>query len=558
MYKILFLLFSFFSLSAYAQDTARADAKLKTATVYFGYGAELTHETKVTVGPSIRQIVIGELSTSIDENSLQISVPDNVALLSHSYSIVYSEEKGIGNPAVKKYQDSIVVFNTEIRRIRNLISIEELTLDRTGKLIETVIGTSGNKTVTADETLKLIAAYTAKIEKAKMNIFNYQERQADINQKLNVLQNTINGIPSLPVKAARSYGQLVLQVLCRNSGEIPVSFSYFTRNAGWTPLYDVRVNAKTNEVKLVYKASLTQSTGIDWKQARLTLSTSNPNLDGVVPLLNAWYLKIYVPALYNNIQNTLQGKAVNSIPSTYDNILEDVVVSGYGAKRKDLTGSMTIDPATIGRYTTLRESQLNTNFEIDLPYDIESDGQIHSVTIKEEKINALLKNYAVPKLDVDAYLLAEVSDWQTLNLLPGTANIIMDDTYVGKSFIDPNSTADTLNLSLGRDRRVAVKRSIVKDFSATKTNGNTTRQTFTYEITVKNNKLTTVNMVLKDQFPLSNTKDVEVKLEDNGNAGVNDELGILTWKLTLKPGESKKVRFTYSVKYPKDKKLENL
>ena len=218
----------------------------------------------------------------------------------------------------------------------------------------------------------------------------------------------------------------------------------------------------------------------------------------------------------------------------------------------------TIDPSTLQQYTTLNEGQLNTNFEIDLPYDIESDGQLHSVSIKDQEISCVLKNYAVPRIDKDAYLLAEVADWQNLDLLPGDANIIMDDTYIGKSVIDPNTTADTLNLSLGRDKRIAVKRSVVKELSSLKTSGKESRQIFTYEIIVKNNKLTDVNLLLKDQYPLSTIKEVEVKLEEDGAAMVNPETGVLTWKIDLKPGESKKVRFTYSVKYPKDKKIVNL
>ncbi|MES1218758.1 MAG: DUF4139 domain-containing protein, partial [Bacteroidota bacterium] len=245
--------------------------------------------------------------------------------------------------------------------------------------------------------------------------------------------------------------------------------------------------------------------------------------------------------------------------SVYDDKkLSEVVIAAdaNGYKQKDITA--TIDPSTLQQFTTLNQGQLNTNFEIDLPYDIESNGKLHSVTIRDQEIDCILKNYAIPRVDKEAYLLAEVADWQNLDLLPGEANIIMDNTYIGKSVIDPNTTADTLNLSLGKDKRLAVKRSLVKELSSLKASGGSNKQTFTYEIIVKNNKLTDVNLLLKDQYPLSTIKEVEVKLEDGGEAMVNEEVGVLTWKLDLKPGESKKVRFTYSVKYPKDKKIINL
>ncbi len=134
----------------------------------------------------------------------------------------------------------------------------------------------------------------------------------------------------------------------------------------------------------------------------------------------------------------------------------------------------------------------------------------------------------------------------------------MDNTYIGKSVIDPNSTADTLNLSLGKDKRVAIKRTAIKDFTSTKTTGNNTVQLFTYELTVKNNKTTVVDLLLKDQYPVSTAKEIEIKLEESGDALVNAESGILTWKVNLNPGESKKFRFSYRVKYPKEIKITNL
>ena len=88
--------------------------------------------------------------------------------------------------------------------------------------------------------------------------------------------------------------------------------------------------------------------------------------------------------------------------------------------------------------------------------------------------------------------------------------------------------------------------------------GNNKTETFTYEITVKNNKKETLNMLLKDQYPLSSIKEIEVKLEESNGAEVNEELGSVNWKISLKPGESKKYRFSYKVTYPKDKKLANL
>lgn len=556
-------LFTNGSLFAAEEDTVRADAVIRTATVYFGYGAELTHDSKVKVNTATKTIVINYLGTNIDLNSLQVSCPEEVALLSQKYRVYYPPAPVIvKTKQIKAWEDSIQLLQKEIGRIGSTIAIEQETLAKTGLLIES---TAENKTLTSTEVLKLVEYYTAKIERSKNNIYNYQQTSLQKNETIAGLKQKIEeALRNAGTPIVKPYGQLILQVMCSKAMEFPLSFSYYTNNAGWTPVYDIRVNSATNKVKLVYKASLTQTTGIDWKKTKLTLSTGTPNFGVSAPVLSPWYLQLFVPGIYTDLQRraaagNLQRNFIQSFRD--DKALGEVVVTGYGADYKldgKVAGVNTIDPSTLQQFTTLNEGQLNTNFEISLPYDIESDGELHSVNIKDEEIICTLKSYGVPRMDKEAYLLAEVADWQNLDLLPGDANIIMDDTYIGKSIIDPNTTADTLNLSLGRDKRIAVKRSLIKELSSIKTNGKDSRQAFTYEIVVKNNKLTDVNLLLKDQYPLSTIKEVEVKLDDGGEALINEETGVLSWKVSLKPGESKKFRFSYTVKYPKDKKIVNL
>ena len=544
-------------------DTAKADATISSAAVYFGYGAELTHIAKVKVDAGTKIIVLNLLSTNADINSLQISVPEEVALLSQHYSVYYPPVPLLPKTReVEKLEDSILLVQKEISRINNLISIDQEILNKTGFLIETTFKTTGNKTVTSDEVVKLLEYYNTKIEKLKTTIYNQGQSILMQNKRIDELRKRIATITTLVPVKQKPYGQVFLQVMCKRAGEIPIDLSYYTPNAGWTALYDIRVNSKTNKVKMVYKASLTQTTGIDWKNTKLTLSTGTPNFGVSAPILTPWYLQLYVPGLYTDLQKrAAAGNATRNMIQSFsdDKLLSEVIISdGVGQFKQQKEKDLNIDPSTLQQYTTLNEGQLNTNFEIDLPYDIESDGKLHSVTIKDQEISCILKNYAVPRIDKEAYLLAEVADWQNLDLLPGDANIIMDDTYIGKSVIDPTTTADTLNLSLGRDKRIAIKRSLVKELSSLKTSGGSSRQVFTYEILVKNNKITDINLLLKDQFPLSTIKEVEVKLEDGSDAMVNVETGVLTWKIELKPGESRKVRFSYSVKYPKDKKIVNL
>ncbi|HEY6956384.1 MAG TPA: mucoidy inhibitor MuiA family protein, partial [Flavisolibacter sp.] len=241
----------------------------------------------------------------------------------------------------------------------------------------------------------------------------------------------------------------------------------------------------------------------------------------------------------------------NSIKST--NVLKgEQATSIYGARAANGAIVVTLKDG-LEDYVSVTDNELNVTFDIDLPYDVPSNGKEQTATLKNYAVKALYKYYAVPKLDKDAYLIADVPEWEQMNLLPGEANIIFEGTYVGKSFIDPASTSDTLSLTLGRDKRVVIKKDKLVDFSSVKFLGSNKVQKFTYELTVKNNKKDTVRMTLKDQYPLSTNKEIEIELLDDGGATVSPEIGLLSWQLRLAPGEVKKVQFSYSVKFPKDK-----
>jgi TonB-dependent SusC/RagA subfamily outer membrane receptor len=167
------------------------------------------------------------------------------------------------------------------------------------------------------------------------------------------------------------------------------------------------------------------------------------------------------------------------------NVLKDAsALSVYGSRAVNGAVVVTLKDG-LEDYVSVVDNVLDVTYDIDLPYDVPTNGKQQIATLKEAGIDGLYKFYAVPKLDKDAFLLAEISDWEKLNLLPGEANIIFEGTYVGKSFIDPNSTNDTLNLTLGKDKRVVVKREKLADFSSVKFLGSNKLQVVTYELTVK-------------------------------------------------------------------------
>jgi uncharacterized protein (TIGR02231 family) len=549
---------------AQKRDTVYSSATISKATVYYGYGADLAHSTKANLVNGVQEVIISNVAFQPDINTLQVSCPENVTILSYQHRIYTKPTPPLPPKPTPKGYDTIKLLQKDINQIVSDMGINDDQLIRISKLIENNFMTPEKKNISSEELIKLTTYYADKASSLKHKNYELQVKRLELQEKINDIHQRISELEARqnPAPAPeKPVGQLILQVMTNTAGPANFDFNYFTRNAGWSPTYDIRVKSIDNSFKLVYKAMVSQTTGLNWNGIKLNLSTSNPNQGNTIPVLKPIYLQMYTPVVYESIKATAAGTYMNS-PQ-----LDEVVVTAYDNdkykyQKKNLTTSNTrmnnnnVDDL-VQDYLTLKESQLNTNYEIDLPYTIPSDGQSYSVNIKEQKVVVDYQHISIPKLDRDAFLIARLNSWDSLNLLPGQANVIMDNVYLGKTLLDPNITDDTLNLSLGRDKRIAVDRKLVKEFSSAKRIEGKV-DSYTYEITIKNNKNKAVEMVLKDQIPVSQVKEVEVLLTNDGNANLNTETGILEWSVKLKPGESKKYRFSYKVKYPKDKMIQEI
>lgn len=259
-------------------------------------------------------------------------------------------------------------------------------------------------------------------------------------------------------------------------------------------------------------------------------------------------------ALYSGKMSDIDPNTVASVKM----LKGEAATSLYGSRGSDGVIVVTTKGKGVSDYTNVEERALDATFSIAIPYTIISNNKPHAVVLDEYKIPAEYHYFAAPKLDPDAFLLADITNYEQLNLLPGEANIVFENKYVGKTYLNPYSTKDTLSVSMGRDKRIVIKREKVKDNNAIKMIGSNRKQTFTYEISLKNGKKEAVDLDLKDQYPVSTDNSMDIELLSSDNAIVDSETGILTWKMKLQPGETKKIRFSYSVKYPKDKVIGNL
>jgi uncharacterized protein (TIGR02231 family) len=529
-----------FPISVFAQQQIKSKATLESVTVY-NNGAQLLHKGKVNLPSGTSEIVVNNISGRVNENSIQVSVSPGVTILSVQFNKDFLNTDA-ANPEIKKLNDSVKIVSNELIKTKNAKTIEEQTLlllDENRKSGGTANGTN------VAELIKLAEYYrtkNAEVRNAISALILVEDKQT---QRLNALQQQISELRNNP---NQQLGQLVLQLMAKENTDASYNVSYVTPNANWLASYDIKAMSTSNPLGIVYKAAITQSTGLDWKKVKLSLSTGNPNYNITAPNLNPWFV-----STYQEQQIRIRGMA--SPIADKSALSEVVVVAGYGMKaKKDFTGAV----STVNDYTTVNETQLGVTFDIDIPYDVNSDNKPHTVAFKEYEVPAKYKYYAAPKLSTDAYLLAYVTDWEKLNLQAGNANIIFEGTYTGKSYINPANILDTLSLSMGKDKKIIITKEKQQDFSSTKFIGSNKKQVFTYLIKIRNTKKETIDLSLKDQYPLSTESDIETELLENSGAEVNKENGMLSWQLKIAPNETKTIKLSYSVKAPKNKVIAGL
>ena len=523
-----------------ADGTKSAPAKLNEATVFYR-GAVLEHTASVTLDKGDNEVWIEGLGSGIDEGTLKIGMSGGALITAYEYVPRHQTEKA-ADASTQRVLDSL---KTQENRLRQ-ISVETKVNEQMLKILETGItqkmSTPSERGLSLDELSKSLDYYKTKTIALQNDLKRLGEEKKACEKEIKRLQQVL-------AEAGHNAGALRLNVTAPTAGAVRVAVSYCTYAAGWSPYYSINVESPEKPIRIVQKAKVMQKTGVDWKQVKLTLSTGSPNNGRVAPLFKTWFLRENPPMVLAErmVQNSYRAKSASVVrPESME------LGSAPGGSRSDMDEApmeMSLDDHVI----VGNDAPVTTTYAIDLPYTIPGNGKEQNIDLRTQTTAADYYFYAAPKLDNEAYLLAEVKESDKLDLPGGQAQITYDGVYLGETYIDNAEALKKLTLTLGTDKRIMVKREKVKDFTSKKAFGSDARQVFAYTITVKNTRKNDIRMTLKDQYPISTQKNIEVELmKDTTEPTTNNkDTGVVTWDVTLKAGEIRTFTFSYSVKYPK-------
>lgn len=520
------ILMAFSPLNAQTSETS-ITSKIKEVTV-FQKNAQVVRKAKGTVPAGSSNLVFTGISPSINAQSVQFKAKGEFTILSVVHRLNYIAPKEV--PAkIQKLNDQKLIFqdafNIENAKMQALAEEEKMIL------ANRAIGSqqSGVSVENLAATAKFYREHLFALKTEKLNV---QKEINRINQEIQKIHQQINEINAQnPTKAT---SEIVVAVQADKNVTADFSLQYLVHNAGWRPAYDLKVKDVNSPVKMKYKAEVYQNSGEDWKSVNLSLATGNPALSGTKPNISTWWLREYVTRHYNKKRNDklAEYSAQPEVYNAEDEIAEEAYDANYAA----------VDQV---------ERTTFTEFAVKIPQTVSANGKPHVVNVADYELPADYVYYAAPKLDKNAFLTAKVTGWEAYNLLNGQASLFFEGTYLGKSYINVESSKDTLDLSLGRDAGIVIKRVKEKQFKDKQFIGKYATKTIAWNIELRNKKKQDVKIVIEDQIPVSTTDQIEVKLESSKGASLDEKTGMLRWELDLKPGKTKEIGFKYAVKYPK-------
>src|ERR1051325_5302335 len=531
---------------SFAGNEKTVSSTITGATVYFN-NALVTRSADVSVNTGVTTLVFEHISEFMIDKTMQVRVNGNFMIIDVKHELRYPEPK----PETEKklsasvqvriaaLEDSVFIRNLDLVRLK----ARRTNLEKEAEIIsKNKLFTGAGRSDTMPVLKEMLTYYRTKMEEIDEELLKEQMEEhkaglqlARIQQKLHDLKNF--ELHSEDEETEKQPNHCILVTVSADqptSGNMTVS--YLVNNAGWEPAYDLRSGDSKKNLTITYKANVYQNSGENWENVKLKLSTYvNSPSQNEKPVLPSWVLDYFQVKQLSNWNLSVNTYSNTSLPTE--------------------TGTQLPEQQPVAPVTDISGFFNTTEFDIKLPRTIKSDGNKVLMVIQNKDVPVDYSFCLVPKLNHNAFLVASLPGGSELDLLPAVSNIYVNDTYVGETSVSENTISDTLEFSMGKDEEIICGRKKIRDVEKKNILSKTNLRTITIELVVKNNKSHEVNVNLEDQVPVSTNKTILVNVVDKNGAEHDTATGSLKWNLKLQPKQSKKITFTYTIEYDKDKKI---
>lgn len=525
------------SLALPAVNSATYTAPATRATVFLS-GAQLTHTATLPLKKGENVLQIEGLSPDISRPSLQIQLSGGAVISAYEYAIHYTASAG-DDHRTQVLTDSLTLLQNRLQSLNNLLS--------TNQQMHELLQAGVSHSVQVDRVNVTTETIEKNISYFQTRSLQLQTEQTRLNADITATQEQIRQLKAQlqqdKSKNNMRTGLLTLTIQSVRNQNILAQIRYFTPSASWQPSYTLQVTDLHSPIQATLKAAVRQTTGLDWQNILLTLSTAAPSTNQQAPQLTTTYVRPYEQPVYRKSYATAKlamvpAEAMNAATADFAVAEEaDEEVQDYA----------------LNDYLTTQNNQLSVEYQIDIPYTIPGNNKEQTIALLNKNIENVSYSYlTIPQKDETAYLMASINNWSEQQLLDGTATINYNGTFYGTTRLT-SSSQEKVQLTLGDDPQILVKREMLTDFTATQSIGKDKQETKAYRITLRNNKNEPVSLTLKEAYPVSTDKQIRVVILEQTTPpdGHDKERGFLTYQIELQPNESRQLTVAYSIRHPK-------
>ncbi|MFV2111970.1 DUF4139 domain-containing protein [Micromonospora sp. LOL_025] len=365
-------------------------------------------------------------------------------------------------------------------------------------------------------------------------------RRADLTEELAAVERQLDA-----TRGKREPDQLVAEVTVSvdaDDDELDLELSYLVDGARWQPSYDLRLVDDTMTV--TWFGLVSQGTGEDWPECVLELSTARPATATRVPELSPWYLDRVRPV----------PPPMPMAPASFGAM--PAPAAPGAAPAGAVARSAAPRPEVRESVATVEQGVTAATYRPARPVAVPADGSAHRATIAVLELPARLDHVTVPVRAAEAHLRATVRNTSSHTLLPGPAAVFHGADFVAATRLPVWAPGEETELALGVDDRVRVERKLGRRADTRATLGSTRRRDVEYRISVANHTPRPASVEVRDQLPVSRDEAVVVRESTLvPPPAERTELGELTWRLRLGPGESGEITLGFRVELAKGVEL---
>jgi uncharacterized protein (TIGR02231 family) len=377
-------------------------------------------------------------------------------------------------------------------------------------------------------------------------------KQRELDEKIAVLREKLK----LQPKEEWTRTEIRVNVDAKAAAKGTFTVRYQVIDASWQPVYDARLatggKGENPEITIVRRGAITQDTGEDWENTKVTLSTMRATEATSAPDLNTLKVK-FAQRFFGRRRapmSMMREMAPSAAKPEASSAKEDKSVAKQPLMQKPVTS----------RSAVVNTSGYQATFEIPRSVTLKSGVGEKRVFISSEKQKVTLLAKTAPRKYLSAFLHAKFTYEGAVPVLPGEVSLYRDDVFIGRGAFPLIAKGEEKELGFGRDDAVRVTRVELKRaksetgiISASKVD----EQRF--KITVNNLHDWAIPVVVTDQMPVSEDEKIVVEPHPETTqpttTALEDKRGVYAWNFDLKPNEEKAITIGYTLKWPAKREI---